>query len=241
MLSASGTLAQYAAELERTQQEGRLALHEAEHWVSEIQADEIKLAQAQRAVADAQGAITTAQSEIVTAGAAGPAGPALAATAAGQLRIAQAALSAAETAERNALEAAKLELTRWQRHGQQAWDDARAAGGRVGTHLQTLSIVPPPLAGLAAFPALSPTPPPGLEAPRRPGGLILPAKKGKGGKGKGNGEGDVGNAGRAKPHKPSGTGKSGYDRHTGRRTGLADKRPEFRKRPNGHRGPWPPK
>lgn len=247
ILGVSGTLSEYATELERSQGEGRLALQQAEQWLTEIETQQTKLTQAQNAVAAAQRAITAAQGEIVVAGLAGPAGVGLAAGAAAQLEIAQAALTTAQTDERNArraLEDAQVELTRWQRHGQQAFDDAQAAAGRASSHLQTLSIVPPPLAGLPSFAPLSPTPPRGLGDPARPGGLILPAKKGKGGKGKGGkgkGEGEPDNGDRAKPHKPSGTGKSGYDRHTARRSGLANKRPEFRKRPKGYPGPWPPK
>jgi hypothetical protein len=81
-----------------------------------------------------------------------------------------------------ALERARAELTHWQLHGQQAFDDAQAAAARASGHLETLTIVPPPLAGLPGFNPLSPTPPPGLDDPAQPGGLILPAKKGKGGK-----------------------------------------------------------
>jgi uncharacterized protein YukE len=245
MLSASATLGQYATELERAQGEGTLALQQAVHWLDEIETEQAKLTLAQHAVTSAQEAITSAQGELFAAGHLGPAGAGLAAAAAAQLRSAQAALATAETDERNArraLDEAQQELTRWQRHGQHALDDAHAAAGRASRHLGTLSIVPPPLAGLPGITPLSPTPPPGLEDPARPGSLIVPAKKGKGGKGKGKGNGQPDSGQRAKPHKPSGTGKSGYDRHTKNRPGLRGKgRPRFRIRPKGHRGPWPPK
>ena len=62
----------------------------------------------------------------------------------------------------------------------------------------------------------------------------------------GKGKGDKGNEdsreGRRKPHPPQGTGKSGWDRHSGvKEKEKGDKnRPLPRKRPPGHKGPYPP-
>jgi hypothetical protein len=199
--TAAAALKRYSSELDRCQREGMAAVAQAEACLKEIKTETTRLHDAQKAQTDAQGDLSSARAEGTTARAAGPLGAPLAAVADAQASAAQGALTAAQSDIQRASRAlahAQEELKMWQARGLRAWEDAQNAADQATGSLQALTVVPPPLAGVAALPRLSPTSPvplpgsppgssgeAGLTAIPLIGSLILPSKKkGRGGPGK---------------------------------------------------------
>ncbi|HWF74446.1 MAG TPA: hypothetical protein VG186_13945 [Solirubrobacteraceae bacterium] len=160
--TAAASLRRYSAELDRCQREGMQAVTHAEACLKEIHDQTARLAAAQAAAGAAQGALNTARAQATTAGAAGPLGVPLAAAADAQASIEQGRLTSAETeiqAARRALTHAHEDLTMWQGRGRRAWEEAQSAADQASGSLEALTIAAPPLAGVAALPLLSATPP----------------------------------------------------------------------------------
>jgi len=238
--TAAAALQRYSSELDRCQREGMVAVAQAEACLKEIKTETTRLHDAETAQANAQGALSTARAEGTIARAAGPLGAPLAAVADGQATVAQGALTAAQSDIQRATRAlarAQEELKMWQARGLRSWEDAQNAANQATGSLQALTVVPPPLAGAAALPRLSPTPPvplpgappgnsgePGLTAIPLVGSLILPSKKkGRGGPGKA----PTGPKRPRRHRRPEGDAPYGPSKRS------------YRKRPPGHKGPWP--
>jgi uncharacterized protein YukE len=182
------SLNRYASELERCQREGMTATWEAERCLKEIQAQTTRLQAARDAASAAQGALSAARAEGAIARAAGPLGAPFAAVAHIQASASQTALTGAQSDQQAAtreLQHAQDELAMWQARGRRAWDEAQTAADRATGSLQALTIVPPPLAGIAPLAPLIATAPFALpgeqcwsspgegEAPTTPGGLLI--------------------------------------------------------------------
>ena len=243
-------LARYASELAGLQSQARQAADESRHWHDQITLWTQRLIETKAAVTRAQGQLDGAEraaSAAVAAGHPGVTGIAVAS--------AQTALTTAQhdvTVASRQVTQAHQEFAQAQRRGQLIQTDAHQLGADVSVALIGITITAPPIALPPAGEATDPEPPltippitgtppyPEL-SPRPP--VPLPAKKGKGGE---NGKGGTGQperegGSRGRPHRPSGTGKSGWNKHSKARAGNAGKRPPFRVRPKNHRGPWPPK
>lgn len=190
--NAASTVGQWGSELDRCQQEGTLAMGQAERCLEQIQTQTTRLNAAQQAGGAAQGALTTAQANGSAARAAGPLGTVAAAVADVEATVAQAALATAkaeEQAARRALMEAEDELAHWNGRGRRAQQDAETAAGIAARILAGLTLLPPPFADPAVFSPLTETP---------PGSLIVHDKEGDGDKGKDDGDGD----GEKKPETP---------------------------------------
>ncbi|MDQ6776956.1 MAG: hypothetical protein M3071_12250 [Actinomycetota bacterium] len=240
--AAAAALRRYSAELDRCQHEGTLAVRQAEACLREIHDQTALLRAAQITEGVAQGALSAAQAQATAARAAGPIGAPVASAANAQATVEQGRLRTAQADIQKATRAlthAHEELAMWQGRGRRAWEEAQNAADQATGSLQALSIAPPPLAGVAAIPLLSPAPPyplpPGV-APVNPSGassvavplvgsLILPKKKGRGGPGK----------------VPTGPKRPPKDRRPEGDAPPGPNKSPYRKRPPGHKGPWPRK
>jgi len=173
--TAAAALRGYATELERCQREGMTAVEQAERCLKEIKAQSDRVQSAQAAGSAAQGALSAAQAQGTAARAAGPLGVVAAAAADAEALVAQVALSGAQADEQTAGKAladAQQELSVWQARGRRAWEDAETAADRASGSLQALTIVPPPLAGVAPIAPLLATAPfalPGDQCDASPG------------------------------------------------------------------------
>jgi hypothetical protein len=239
--TASAALRRYSAELDRCQHEGKVAVAQAEACLKEVHDQTALLRAAQVAEGVAQGALSAAQAQATAARAAGPIGAPLASAADTQATVEQRRLRTAQADIQKATRAlthAHEELTVWQGRGRRAWQEAQDAADQATGSLQALTIAPPPVAGVAAIPLLSPTPPYPLP-PAAPvdlggassvalplaGSLILPKKKGRGGPGT----------------APTGPRRPPKDRRPEGDAPPGPNKSPYRKRPPGHKGSWPPK
>lgn len=149
--TAAEALFRYAAELERCQQEGTQALHQAEHWLGEQVRWQTKLTAAQTAITTAQGQIFAAQQSMYTVLGPNPlAPPTVNPAAAAELHAAEAALRRAQADQRTAqreLQHCEHEVLRWQARGRQIWGEAVQAGEQATGYTADINVAPPPLAG----------------------------------------------------------------------------------------------
>jgi hypothetical protein len=160
---AAAVLQRYAAELQRTQHEGAIALVETEHWLIEQNRWQTKLDAANRAITAAQVEITAAQTMLSNPLMTGPFSPVTQSAAQTQLSVAQAALRQAQEDQRIAqrgLSHAEQEALLWQARGRRAWDDAMTAAQQATGSVDAIQITPPPLAGWAVPDRFNTPPPP---------------------------------------------------------------------------------
>lgn len=156
---AAGIYRHVAREVDRCQQEGRVALAQAEHWCEEIITANQRVITAQAAIATAQQEIESA-AKVVAMTARTPG--ANVAPAQAQVSVAQDRLHQAQgqlRAAQHDLEHAQRELACWDRRGQQLYEEATLAVEHV-TGLP-VSITPPPMPGALTGPIspLTKTPP----------------------------------------------------------------------------------
>jgi hypothetical protein len=158
-----------AAEVERCQQEGRAALRQAQHWCDQVITDNQRVTTAQGEVTTALQDVDNAQQELTSAASSPdanvnarvPGAQAALGAAQDRLHLAQGQLRTAQ----HDLDHANQELARWDRRGEQAFQEAERAVAMV-TGLP-LSIDPPPMPGLVTGPVspLTQRPPAGLAHP----------------------------------------------------------------------------
>jgi hypothetical protein len=154
--AVGSALKRFSAELGNAQGEGRVALKNAIHWMTEVNDWQDKLAAAQAAKAAAEARVQTAMGAVVAANHAASA-PQAAAGAAGaaqqanrNLQAARNALAKAETDESTATKNLKNSadhFTMWQKKGGQALEEAEKAAGVAGLALGAVAISSPPVAG----------------------------------------------------------------------------------------------
>lgn len=158
--SAARSLRTFATVLQHSQEQGRRALAQAEHWLAQKRTWTTRYNDASHRITKARGDITSAQSELSTAASMDAKGVALAAAAHARLKAARAALAKAQGDQRKAeteLNHASRELTHWQRVGEEAWLQAQLAAVRATGELQPLELPAPPMPGMITNPVFAGT------------------------------------------------------------------------------------
>lgn len=142
--NVSAEMGRWARELTRCQADGKAALQHAEHWLGKQNAAQKQLTAANNRVAEARTMIADAQTRMASPS------PAVRHAAAGELAAAEDALGEANTdvaTATNDLTDAEMKVLHWEQVGREAWEDAIKAATRATGTVESVHVLPPPLAG----------------------------------------------------------------------------------------------
>lgn len=155
--TAAAGLRQWAAELERCQHAGKVAMRECEDWLKQQQHWFFQLQDAERELTNAQAQLTAVSApnpftHTFPGGGSSTNPLSPGSLAAGAIASAKSAVEQAEHAvvvAKAKLKEATEQVLEWQAKGHRAWDDAMAAAETATGTLNGIRVTPPPVAGFA--------------------------------------------------------------------------------------------
>jgi uncharacterized protein YukE len=166
--TAAAGLRQWAAELERCQHAGKVAMRECEDWLKQQQHWFFQLQNAEQQLTNAQAQLTAVSApnpftHTFPGGGSSTNPLSPGSLAAGAIASAKDAVAAAEhdvTVAKAKLKEATEQVLEWQAKGHRAWDDAMDAAETATGMLNGIRVTPPPVAGFSrGEPTIKPSEP----------------------------------------------------------------------------------